>query len=85
MAVKELPTPFEMASYTCYVSQCALGVFFEYRDFKCWIEETDEYRNVPSPVVASLKYLLYALLCTGVFVVGSGYMPMEYAWSVEIA
>ena len=76
MKIDQLPTLMEMASYTFYLPQCALGVFFEYRDFKCWAEETEEYKNVPSPILESLKYMVYALLCTGVFVIGNTYFPL---------
>ena len=58
LRVEKLPSVFEMASYTFFCQQTALGVFIEYRDFIAWIEERDEYKNVPSPVVASLKYML---------------------------
>ena len=70
-----------MASYTFYCQQCALGVFFEYRDFINWIEETAEYKNVPSPILPSLKYLVYAILAVATFVVGSGYFPIADCWS----
>lgn len=41
--VKNLPSILEMASYTYYISNSALGVFFEYSDYKKFIERTDEY------------------------------------------
>ena len=70
-----------MASYTFFCQQCAVGVFFEYRDFINWIEETAEYKQVPNPIIPSLKYLVYAILAVGTFVVGSGYFAVEDCWS----
>lgn len=36
--VKTLPSILEMCSYTWYVQNCALGVFFEFSDYKNFIE-----------------------------------------------
>ena len=80
MKVEELPSMFEMLSYTVFVPQCALGVFFEYRDFKCWAEQCDEYKKVPNPIIPSLKYMLYAIICVVIFSVGSGYFPIQNNW-----
>ena len=83
MAVKELPTPLEMASYTFFVQQCALGVFFEFRDLKQWAEESSEYKGVPSPVKPSLKYLGMALTCLVISVVGTVFFPVADNWDAE--
>jgi len=52
--VKELPSPLEMAGYTWFVPNAALGVFFEFSDYRRFIESTGEYKNVPSPILPSL-------------------------------
>lgn len=52
--VKDLPTVLEMAGYTWFVPQCTLGVFFEFSDYKNFIEKTKEYANIPSPILVSL-------------------------------
>lgn len=80
MKVDELPSVIEMASYTLFVPQCALGVFFEYRDFKCWAESREEYENVPSPIIPSLKWFFFALLTVAIFSVGSAYFPVKNNW-----
>ena len=36
--ITSLPTPLELASYVWYSQACALGVFFEFSDYKRWIE-----------------------------------------------
>lgn len=83
MKVECLPNPIEMASYTFYCQQYALGVFFEYRDFINWIEERNEYKRVPSPVLESLKYVVYGISCLVVFSLGSAYFPMGYCFTDE--
>ena len=83
MKVDKLPTVFEMASYTFFVQQCVVGVFIEYRDYISWIEEKDEYKNVPSPVFESLKYLVYSLSVLSIYLVGNSFFPVTYAWDDE--
>ena len=85
MKIEQLPTLVEMISYTFYCQQYALGVFFEYRDFIAWIEERNEYKKVPSPVIESLKYAGYAFACLGTFSVGAGLFPIPYCYTEEFA
>jgi len=70
--VDKLPTVLEMASYTFFCSACALGVFFEFSDYKRFIERKGEYTYVPSPIIPSLKTLFTAFFCLIVFLVVSG-------------
>ena len=67
--IKEMPTLFEMCSYTWYVSNCALGVFFEFSDYIRYIHGLKEYKESPSPILPSLKSLLTGAMCTGFFIV----------------
>ena len=84
-AVKDLPSLLELCSYTWYVSNCTLGVFFEFSDYKRFIEEKDEYAKVPSTIVPALKYLLTALTMMGLYVVGNAYFPMEGCYAKSFA
>ncbi len=56
--VMNLPSLLEFASYVWYCQACALGVFFEFSDYKRFIERTHEYKDVPSPIIPSLKWLV---------------------------
>lgn len=85
MKIVKLPNPFEMMSYTFYCQQYALGVFFEYRDFKAWIEEREEYQKVPSPVVESLKYAVKGILCIAFYSAGTSFFPMAFCFTHEFA
>ena len=60
-----------MMSYTFYCQQYALGTFFEYRDFINWIEERNEYKRVPNPILESLKYVGYGLASIAFFSLGA--------------
>ena len=67
----------ELCSYTWYGSNCTLGVFFEFSDYKRFIEKTGEYANVPLTIVPAVKYLLTALAMMGIFVFGNAYYPID--------
>ena len=82
-AVRHLPTLLEVFSFSFFVQQCALGVFFEFRDFKCWAEQTDEYKSVPNPIVESLKYFLTGVCTITIFLFGSSHFPCEACWGDE--
>ena len=79
--VVELPTPLEVLSYTFFCQTCALGVFFEFSDYKRFIERTHEYKNVPSPILPSLSWLATSCACLGVFIVGDMYYPLADCWN----
>jgi hypothetical protein len=83
--VKSMPNVIELLSYTFYTQNSALGVFFEFSDYKRFIERTDEYENVPSPIMQSLKTLGEAILFTGIFLVGSQYFNINMCYSDDYA
>jgi lysophospholipid acyltransferase len=75
----------ELASYVFYFGACGCGPFFEYSDYKRFIEETGEYRNTPSPILPSLKWFAQALFCLGISEVGKMFVPIEFCWSDGLA
>lgn len=79
--VINLPTPLEMASYVWYCQACALGVFFEFTDYKRWVERTHEYKDVPCPIAASLKWLAKGVFCLAFYTVIAPYCNVEMCWS----
>ena len=81
--VVHLPSLLELASYIWYCQACALGVFFEFSDYKRFIERTHEYKNVPSPIIPSLKWLAQGLACLALFTFISPYCHVEMTYSKE--
>ncbi len=81
--VKTLPSIIEMCSYTWYVQNCALGVFFEFSDYKSFIERKGRYAQVSSPILPSLITLLKAIACTAFFLIGSQYYWVEFCFTSE--
>ena len=69
--VKEMPGLLEYWSYVFYGNACALGVFFEFSDYKRFIEKTGEYKNSPSPILPTLEYVMYGLICLGFHLLGA--------------
>ena len=78
--VVNLPSVLELASYVWYANASALGVFFEFSDYKRYIERTHEYRDVPSPILQSLSWLALSLACLGLFSAVSPYFYIEMCW-----
>ena len=66
--VKELPTVLELCSYVFFCSGCIVGPFFEFADYKMFIERTGRYSSIPSTFVPALKKFLLGKLCLGVHI-----------------
>jgi len=75
----------ELLSYTFYIPNSACAVFFEFSDYKRFIEKTDEYKNVPSPIFASLKSLCSVILTGAIFLFGTPYFDINICYSDEYA
>ena len=46
--VEKLPNVLELLSYVYFPGACIVGPFFEFADFKMYIEKTGRYANIPS-------------------------------------
>ena len=79
--VKTLPSVIEILSYSFYCQTAALGVFFEFRDYKRFIEKTEEYANIPNPILPSLVLLAKSIAFSGILVLGSAHFSVEGCWS----
>ena len=60
-----------------------IGPFLEFADYKRFMERREEFKDIPSPVVPSLKVFGYSFLYLGVFVVGDMFFPIETCWSQQ--
>ena len=49
-----MPTVLEMLSYLYYPGSCVLGPFFEFTDYKMFIEEKGRYANIPKSLIPCL-------------------------------
>lgn len=70
----DLPTFLEFAGYTFFVPNVIMALFFEFSDYKRFIEQTHEYKIIPSPILPSIKTIMTSwLVATVLFLVGSNY------------
>jgi len=53
--IKDAPSLLEITSYIFFCQTAALGIFFEFADYKKFIERTHEYKSVPSPIWPTLE------------------------------
>lgn len=81
--VLNLPSVMELASYVWYTQACALGVFFEFSDYKRFIERTHEYKDVPSPIIASLKWFIASISFLVLYTVLNPYFSIETCYTKE--
>lgn len=86
LTVYDKPSVIEICSYTLACTNCATGLFFEFADWKHFIEFTHEYerksgQNLPSPILPSLKNLGGGLLTCGLFLVLNAYFPIDYCFT----
>lgn len=79
--VTKLPSILEFWSYIWYCQACALGVFFEFADYKRFVERSHEYKDIPSPILPSLKWMAQGLIFLALFIVVGGYMPVDFCWN----
>jgi lysophospholipid acyltransferase len=75
-----MPGLLEFTSYVFFCNAAALGVFFEYSDYKKFIERSHEYVDVPSPILPSLCWLFQGFLWMVIFLVGSKYYYLPECW-----
>lgn len=75
-----MPSFLEITSYIFFCNSCALGIFFEFSDYKRWIEKTKEFADVPSPIIPSLILLGQGLACLAVFVVLGSKFSLDFCW-----
>lgn len=59
--VVEFPTLIEYSTYVFTSAGCIVGPFFEYSDFKNWIEMTGDYKDAPRGIVDGWKNVIPGL------------------------
>jgi len=81
--IKTMPSVLEVSSYTWFHCNVALGVFFEFSDYIRFIHGTHEYKDIPSPILPSLKTLATALSCLGFYFAMQPYFSIETIFTPE--
>ena len=58
--VKDMPSVLELFSYVYFCEGCIVGPFFEYSDYKRFIEMKGEYEKIPNSFWLSIRSFLIA-------------------------
>jgi hypothetical protein len=61
--VEMMPTTLELLSYVFFCSGCTVGPFFEFSDYKMYIEGTGRYSSIPSTFKPALIKFLKGKAC----------------------
>jgi hypothetical protein len=59
LKIVKLPNVIELLGYVFFSPGCICGPFFEYADYKRYIEMTDQYKNIPLTIIPCLTRLFY--------------------------
>mmetsp|Transcript_25430 Transcript_25430/g.28245 ORF Transcript_25430/g.28245 Transcript_25430/m.28245 type:complete len:261 (+) Transcript_25430:24-806(+) len=66
--VEEKPSLIEILSYISYPASNLCGPFFEFRDYKDFIEENGRYKNIPSSFGVAFSKLFQGIILLGLCV-----------------
>lgn len=72
-----MPTVLELLSYVFFCGASIVGPFFEFSDYKMYIERTDRYANIPSTFKAAVTKFLKGKACLALnLVIGTKFWPL---------
>jgi len=74
--IVEIPSVLEFLSYTYFCCTCLCGPFYDYMDYKRFIEEDGIYKKIPSTIIPSIKQFLKSKICLVLtMAIGTYYWP----------
>lgn len=83
--VVDLPNVLELLSYVYFPSACIVGPFFEFADYKMYIERTGRYSKIPSTWKHALIKFLRAKLCLVIHIAIATYCYPAFCGTEEFA
>jgi lysophospholipid acyltransferase len=83
--VIDLPNVLELLSYVYFPCACIVGPFFEYADYKMYIERTGRYAKIPSSWKQALVHFLRAKLCLAIHIAIATYCYPAFCGTEEYA
>lgn len=78
-----MPTVIELLSYVYFSSACICGPFFEFADYKNYIEMNGHYAQIPSTVLPALKRYGQSFICLVLNLVIGNYFWADYCGTEE--
>lgn len=73
----------EYFSYVYFYPTSICGPFIEFRDFRNFINLKEEYKNIPSTIIPSLKRLLHAIIFSVIYFALKSYGDVEKIIDIE--
>lgn len=82
-----MPSVLEVFSYSFTHFSASVGIFFEYRDYICWIKETEEYAEMKSAwaLISGTKYYAVCLICSVIHLWAKPRFPLDHLYDPEFA
>jgi lysophospholipid acyltransferase len=81
--IDQLPTMLELFSYACFPGGAICGPFFEFSDYKLFIEKKGRYESIPYHREQPIKYLLSAICFMVLSLVVPNFYSVEHCGSKE--
>ena len=69
---------YELISYSCYPGGCIIGPYFEFKDYINFIEQKEQYSNIPLSLTKGLMKYVIGILCMGVAVYICQYVYIDF-------
>lgn len=60
--IRDVPTLFDLIGYMTIPMCCVCGPFIEYMDYKNFLEQSSEYKNIPSSKKQTISCILQAVV-----------------------
>lgn len=83
--VVQMPNILELLSYVYFPSACIVGPFYEFADYKMYIERTGRYAKIPSTFKDTLLGFLRAKICLVVHMAIANYCYPAFCGTEEYA
>jgi lysophospholipid acyltransferase len=80
-----MPSALEMLSYVYFCSGCIVGPFFEFSDYKMYIERTGRYSNIPNGLWPALVKFLKGKACLASHIIVAQYCHHNVCGTEEYA
>lgn len=83
--LKEIPTFYELISYSSYPMNCSSGPFFEFADYRRFVYKEGLYRDPPLDFFKALFTYLYGIVMFGGVIACGMICPPDYLVTEEFA
>ena len=76
--IHDVPSLYELISYSCYPGGCIVGPYFEFKDYINFIEQKEQYSSIPLSLSKGLLKYVVATCCMSVAVYICQYINIDF-------